>query len=65
MSREESCYEGNSRNSSRVTKYSVRRLEWESRTRKKFLKNLTSYAKKTSQPELKIEYCPELAGNCY
>ena len=21
--------------------------------------------KKTSKPELKIEYCPELVGNCY
>ena len=62
MSREESCYEGNSRNSSRVTKYSVRRLEWESRTRKKFLKNLTSYAKKNLTTRAKDRILPRVGG---
>ena len=31
---------------------------------KKLKKNLTRHTKKSSQIELKIEYCPELMSNC-
>ena len=38
MSSEESCYEDNGGNTSKVTKYSVHRLQWESRRMKKLKK---------------------------
>ena len=47
-----------------MTKYSGSRFEWESRTMKKIKKKLYKAYKKSSQLELKVEYCPELIGNC-
>ena len=53
MSSEESFYEDDDINTSKVTKYSVHRLQWESRRMKKILKNLIRPVTKTSIQELK------------
>ena len=47
MSSEESFYEDDDINTSKVTKYSVHRLQWESRRMKKILKNLIRPVTKT------------------
>ena len=63
MSSEESCYEDDNINNSKLTKYSVHRLQWESRRMKKILKNLIRPITKTSIQELKRESFPGLMGN--
>ena len=65
MSSEVSCYEDNGGNTSKVTKYSVHRLQWASRGIKKKLKkkNLTRLIRKSSPQELKRESYPGLLGN--
>ena len=64
MSSEESCYEDNGGNTSKVIKYSVHRLQWESRRMKKIkTKNLTRLRRKSSLQELKRESYPGLLGN--
>ena len=63
MSSEVSCYEDNGGNTSKVTKYSDHRLQWESRRMKKLKKNLTRLIRKSSQQELKRESYPGLLGN--
>ena len=64
MSSEESCYEDNGGNTSKVTKYSVHRLQWASRGIKKIKKkNLTRLIRKSSPEELKRESYPGLLGN--
>ena len=63
MSSEESFYEDDDINTSKVTKYSVHRLQWESRRMKKILKNLIRPVTKTSIQELKRESYPGLMGN--
>ena len=63
MSSEESCYEDDDINNSKLTKYSVHRLQWESRRMKKILKNLIRPITKTSIQELKRESFPGLMGN--
>ena len=63
MSSEESCYEDDDINNSKLTKYSVHRLQWESRRMKKILKNLIRPVTKTSIQELKRESYPGLMGN--
>ena len=62
MSSEESCYEDNGGNTSKVIKYSVHRLQWESRRMKKIKKRLDK-AKKSSPQERKRESYPGLLGN--
>ena len=62
MSSEESCYEDNGGNTSKVTKNSVHRLQWESRRMKK-IKIRLDKAKKSSPQELKRESYPGLLGN--
>ena len=63
MSSEESFYEDDDINTSKLTKYSVHRLQWESRRMKKNLKNLIRPITKTSIQELKRESYPGLMGN--
>ena len=63
MSSEESFYEDDDINTSKVTKYSVHRLQWESRRMKKILKNLIRPVTKTSIQEVKRESYPGLMGN--
>ena len=63
MSSEESFYEDDDINTSKVTKYSVHRLQWESRRMKKNLKNLIRPITKKSIQELKRESYPGLMGN--
>ena len=63
MSSEETFYEDDDINTSKVTKYSVHRLQWESRRMKKILKNLIRPVTKTSIQELKRESYPGLMGN--
>ena len=64
MSSEESCYEDDDIDTSKVTKYSVHRLQWESRKIKKnFKKNLMRPIRKSSLQELRRESYPELMGN--
>ena len=63
MSSEESCYEDDNINNSKLTKYSVHRLQWESRRMKKIKKNLIRPIRKNSLQELRRESYPELMGN--
>ena len=63
MSSEESFYEEDDINTSKVTKYSVHRLQWESRRMKKILKKLIRPVTKTSIQELKRESYSGLMGN--
>ena len=64
MSSEVSCYEDNGGNTSKVTKYSVHRLQWASRGIKKIKKkNLIRPIRKNSLQELRRESYPELMGN--
>ena len=63
MSSEESFYEDDDINTSKVSKYSVHRLQWESRRMKKNLKNLIRPITKKSIQELKRESYPGLMGN--
>ena len=63
MGSEESFYEDDDINTSKVTKYSVHRLQWESRRMKKNLKNLIRPITKKSIQELKRESYPGLMGN--
>ena len=64
MSSEESCYEEDDDiNNSKLTKYSVHRLQWESRRMKKIKKNLIRPTGKNSLQELRRESYPELMGN--
>ena len=63
MSSEESFYEDDDINTSKVTKYYVHRLQWESRRMKKILKNLKRPVTKTLIQELKRESYPGLMGN--
>ena len=63
MSSEVSCYEDNGGNTSKVTKYSVHRLQWASRGIKKIKKKLTRLIRKSSPQELKRESYPGLLGN--
>ena len=58
MSSEESFYEDDDINTSKVTKYSFHRLQWESRRMKKHQTKT-----KTSIQELKRESYPGLMGN--
>ena len=63
MSSEESCYEDDDINNSKVTKYSVHHLQWESRRMKKRKKKLDKAYEKNSLQELRRESYPEVMGN--
>ena len=63
MSSEESCYEDDDINNSKVTKYSVHHLQWESRRMKKRKKNSIRPMRKNSLQELRRESYPEVMGN--
>ena len=63
MRSEGSCYEDDDINNSKVTKYSVHHLQWESRRMKKKKKNLIRPIRKNSLQELRRESYPELMGN--
>ena len=64
MRSEGSCYEDDDINNSKVTKYSVHHLQWESRRmKKKKKKNLIRPIRKNSLQELRRESYPELMGN--
>ena len=63
MSSEVSCYEDNGGNTSKVTKYSVHRLQWASRGIKKNLKKKLDKAyKKKLTSRAKERILPRVAG---
>ena len=62
MSSEESCYEDNGGNTSKVTKYSVHRLQWESRRMKKIKKKLDKAYKKKLTSRAKERILPRVVG---
>ena len=62
MSSEESCYEDDDINTSKVTKYSVHRLQWESRRMKKLKKNLDKAYKKKLTSTAKERILPRVDG---
>ena len=62
MSSEESCYEDDDINTSKVTKYSVHRLQWESRRMKKLKKKLDKAYKKKLTSTAKERILPRVDG---
>lgn len=62
MSSEESCYEDDNINNSKLTKYSVHRLQWESRRMKKIKKKLDKAYKKKLTSRAKERILPRVDG---
>ena len=62
MSSEESCYEDNGGNTSKITKYSVHRLQWESRRMKTIKKKLDKAYKKNLTSRAKERILPRVVG---
>ena len=62
MSSEESCYEDNGGNTSKITKYSVHRLQWESRRMKTIKKKLDKAYKKNLTSRAKERILPRIVG---
>ena len=62
MSSEESFYEDDDINTSKVTKYSVHRLQWESRRMKKIKKKLDKAYKKKLTSRAKERILPRVDG---
>ena len=60
MSSEESCYEDDDIDTSKVTKYSVHHLQWESRKIKKILKKLDNAYKKKLTSRAKERILPRV-----
>lgn len=65
MSSEESCYEDDDGNTSKVTKYSVHHLQWESRRMKKIEKKLDKAYKKKLTSRAKERIRPGFMGNLF
>lgn len=65
MSSEESCYEDDNGNTSKVTKYSVHHLQWESRRMKKIEKKLDKAYKKKLTSRAKERIRPGFMGNLF
>ena len=62
MSSEESFYEDDDINTSKVTKYSVHRLQWESRRMKKIFKKIDKACNKNINSRAKERILPRVDG---